>query len=328
MPLSEFDIIAEYFERAGLASPPGNPAVPLGIGDDCALLDTPAGKQLAVTLDMLVEGVHFPRGAAPFLVAHKALAANLSDLAAMGAQPCAFTLGLCLPETDAEWLRGFSEGLLALAARCACPLIGGDITRGPLCIAIQAHGFLPRGAALRRDGAQTGDLVLVTGTLGDAGLGLRLALGGDDGLALGDEERLVLERAYHLPEPRLAFGRALLGLASAAIDVSDGLMADLGHIARRSGRKIRLRAAHLPLSPSLEKTLGREAATRLALGAGDDYELAFCLPPNRLGALRERARDLDLPFTCVGEVLEGEGIECVDAAGGALAPPRQGYRHF
>ena len=303
----EFEIIARYFDREGLAAS-GDPRIPLGIGDDCALIEVPPGRQLALTMDMLVVDVHFPAGADPASIGHKALAVNLSDLAAMGAEPFFFTLGLALAEAGEHWLEGFSGGLRELAGRYGCRLVGGDVTRGRLSIAIQAHGLVEPGRAVTRAGAHPGDLVFVTGCLGDSGLGLQLVSGTRPDLALSESDRGYFEQAYHRPEPRVDFGRLLPGFASAAIDVSDGLLADLGHIAERSGAGIRLRAADIPLSAALERAVGRDKGLEFALCAGDDYELAICVPPDKLEEFRARAAASPLLCSCIGEVVAGAGV--------------------
>lgn len=327
MSLQEFDLIDRFFRQPGLAADVGSGVV-LGIGDDCALLELPPGEQLAVTMDLLVADVHFPAQGNPADIACKALAVNLSDLAAMGAQPLGFTLGLSLPEAEEAWLTGFSAGLRELAQRYCCPLLGGDLTRGPLSIAIQAHGRVPAGQALRRGGACPGDLVCVSGSTGLAGLALREVLGYLEAEPLEAGDRELLRAAYYRPQPRLALGLGLRGLASAAIDVSDGLLADLGHIARASGVALDLKAAALPLAEPLRRIAGAEQALALALTAGDDYELAFCLPPSQLPALRALSARLGLPCTVIGEVLTGEGVRCLGEDGRPLRLAQTGFRHF
>ncbi len=318
---SEFDLIRRHFQAHG----PQRPDVPLGIGDDCALLAVPAGHQLAVSLDLLVSGVHFFADAAPEALGHKALAVNLSDLAAAGAEPAWVTLGLTLPEADEGWLEGFCRGFFALAARFGVQLVGGDTTRGPLTLAVQAHGFVPAGAALLRSGARPGDLVCVTGTPGEAGAGLALKLGR---LALADATaaaRLIdrLER----PSPRVAQGLDLRGLASSCIDVSDGLAQDLGHILAASGVGATLELGRLPCSPALA-ACGEAAAWRFALGGGDDYELLFTLPPARLEALRTRAAGWDCGVTVIGAIEAEAGLRLLRPDASSYFLERGGYDHF
>jgi len=314
MALSEFELIARYFASPDFAIPAPEGVV-LGIGDDAAILRPPPGEDLLVSIDTLVADVHFPRSVAPAQLGHRALAVNLSDLAAMGARPLWFTLALTLPEADESWLAGFSRGLAALARRCDIALVGGDTTRGPLSITVQVHGAAPAGAALRRDGARAGDEVWVSGHPGTAALGLRRQIAGapDTDPAL----RVFLE-----PEPRMALGIALRGLASAAIDVSDGLLADAGHIAERSGVAIVLERALLPVGPELAALADRDEALALALGGGDDYELCFTAPPPQAAAIAAAAARLDVPCTRIGRVLPGQGARCAGAAAFT------GYEHF
>lgn len=328
-PLSEFDIIHHYFHRAGLAADPARqPHVALSIGDDCALLRVPENRYLALSMDILNEGVHFPAAAPADLVASRALAVNLSDLAAMGAEPLGFTLGLTLPQAESKWLALFSEGLLQMAQRYHCPLLGGDITRGPLAITIQVHGLVDPEKSLLRSGAREGDLVLVTGTLGDAVTGLKLVQGELDEAGLNAEERSSLVDAYYRPEPRLAAGTMLSNHASAAIDISDGLLADLGHIARASGLRIELQPQALPISALNIRLLGEEQARSAALSGGDDYELAFTLAPASLDIVILEAKKLGVLVTEVGKVLRGSGVACDDGTEESGAGHNGGYRHF
>ena len=276
MTLSEFDLIQRFFSDCGTAR--GD--VLVGVGDDAALLRVPAGMDLAVTLDAMVEGVHFLPDTDPTSLGHKVLAVNLSDLAAMGADPAWITLSLTLPASDPSWLASFSDGFCALARRAGVRLVGGDTTRGPLTISVAAKGLVPAGRALHRAGARGGDLIFVTGSLGDAGLGLRTRL---DGVDVEDPDYLLhrLER----PEPRLAVGRALRGLATAAIDISDGLAADLGHVMSASGVGAIVELGRLPCSKSVAAFLTRTGDWSLPLSSGDDYELCFTVPPGKLAGL-------------------------------------------
>jgi len=312
--LSEFELIARYFDSQDFALPEAE-GVLLGIGDDAAILRLPPGEDLAVSIDTLVAGVHFPAASSPEQIGHRALAVNLSDLAAMGARPLWFTLALTLPEADETWLAGFSRGLAALARRHHVALVGGDTTRGPLSITIQVHGCVPPGLALRRDGARAGDDVWVSGHPGTAALGLRQLLAGG--------ARDEAARVFAAPAPRVALGLALRGLASAAIDVSDGLLADAGHIAARSGVAIALERERLPFSPQLESLADRDDACALALGGGDDYELCFTAPPRHGAAIAGAAADLGLACTRIGRVLAGQGATCA-----GFVPRTGGYQHF
>lgn len=328
--LTEFDIIQRFFRVAGLAAVPGqHPGIQLGIGDDCALLTVPAGQQLAMSMDMLNEGIHFPVGAAAERIAHRALAVNLSDLAAMGATPAGFTLGLSLPNADPDWLAAFSRGLRDMAQCHACPLMGGDITGsadGRIGITIQVHGLISTGSALLRSGARPGDRVMVSGRLGNAAAALPM-IQGQPG-STSEPDRIQLENSYFSPEPRLDLGRRLVGRASAAIDISDGLLADLRHIARASAVRLCLRASDVPVSAVARRVAGHEHALRHALCGGDDYELAFTVPPAACDTVGLLAEELGLQITEIGEVEAGEGVLCLDEQGSPLEMASAGYEHF
>ena len=297
----------------------------LGIGDDCALLELPAGMQLAISTDMLVEGRHFLAGTDPVALGHKALAVNLSDLAAMGAQPLAFTLALALPDSDPDWLQGFSSGLLALADASAIELIGGDTTAGPRNLCLTVFGLVPADAALRRSGARPGDQLWVSGTPGDARLGLGHLL--DQWQLAAADLQPCLQRLQR-PTPRLALGTALRGLASAAIDVSDGLLGDLGHILDASGVGARVDADAIPASAALAAQ--QPQRRRLCqLAGGDDYELLFCAPPGQHDAVLAAAAASATPVCCIGRIEPQPGLRLHDAAGRALDPAAfPGYDHF
>jgi thiamine-monophosphate kinase len=326
MPISEFDIITRYFQQAGLCSDVSHSDIPLGIGDDCALLSIPAGHQMAVSMDVLVATVHFPLKANPVLLAQRALAVNLSDLAAMGASPLGFTLGLTLPYIDESWLADFASGLRLSAQKYRCPLFGGNLARGPLQICIQVHGFVPTGKALLRGGARVGDAVYVSGTTGRAGLALDWIKGM---LSMATEEQVrELEAAYYLPEPRLNLGQALQGLVNAAQDVSDGLLADLNHIAAQSGVQIVVETGAVPVAPLLVKFKSPESALQLALTAGDDYELVFTAPLDKHEAILAAAKNVNVPVTRIGSVQQGSGVMLVDAGGKSVQVAQKGYDHF
>jgi len=319
--LSEFDLIDRYFTRPAA---PAASAVALGIGDDCALLTPAAGMTLAISTDMLVEGRHFLPGAEPTALGHKSLAVNLSDLAAMGARPLAFTLALALPAARAEWLAPFSQGLLALADQYGCALVGGDTTKGPLTICITVFGELPAGTALRRDGARAGDDLWVSGTLGDA----RLALAGLRGeLALEAGAQRAAETRMDQPEPRVALGLALRGIADAAIDISDGLAGDLAHLLRRSGVGATLDADALPAGPVLA-TQPLPLRRRFTLSGGDDYELCFAAPPARRAAVLAAANDAATAVTRIGRIDAEPGLRLRDGGGGALQLQPDSFDHF
>lgn len=322
--MSEFALIRRYFSDLG--TPRAD--VELGVGDDCALLAVPPGQRLAVSIDTLVCGVHFLPDCDPESLGHKCLAVNLSDLAAMGAQPAWATLALTLPPgLPAErprWLPAFARGFDALARAQGVRLVGGDTTGGPLSVTVQVHGLVPEGQAIRRSGARPGDLVCVSGTLGDAGLALRALLAGSSpapGL------RARLER----PCPRVALGLALRGQASAMIDLSDGLAADLGHILDASGVGAELDLGALPLSPPVAGAVAAGGDWSLPLASGDDYELCFCLPPGRAGALPGLALQGGCGVTAIGRIRAEPGLVWRGAGTGdavALALGRAGFDHF
>ncbi len=320
MPLAEFDLIREFFSHSAA----GRDDVVLGVGDDCALLQPPTGMELAITSDTLVEGVHFAVGADPEALGHKSLAVNLSDLAAMGAEPAWVTLALTLPSSDSNWLQAFSRGFLSLAKRHGVALIGGDTTSGPLSISVTAHGFVEPGAALRRSGASAGDHIYVTGSLGDAGLAL-LARQGDYTVESGMTQ---LEQRLDRPQPRLDVGRAMSHIASAAIDISDGLISDLGHICERSDIGARLFLDRIPISPQIKAYLQQGGSWGTVVAAGDDYELCLTIPPDKEPLLQAIQADLDCDLVRVGEVVSGSGVTCVQCDGGAVLELDSGYQHF
>jgi thiamine-monophosphate kinase len=277
-------------------------------------------------LDTLVEGRHFPVGSPPASIGHRALAVNLSDLAAMGAEPAWFLLALTLPQADDGFLAGFAHGLLELASKHAVALVGGDTTAGPLTISVQALGTVEAGAALRRDGGKPGDLLFVSGTPGDAAAGLKLAMGAAPAAGLDDAQRRWLLDRFEFPEPRIALGRALRGLASACIDVSDGLAADAGKLAAASGCGCTLDVRRLPLSPALRAQAGA-AAIELALGGGDDYELCFAVAPENVPQLTLRLADVKCPVACIGQLTAGGGVRVMDDGVPLPAVPA-GFDHF
>jgi len=319
--LSEFDLIKQYFVRAR------TPRATLGIGDDCALLTPAPGMQLAISSDMLVEGRHFFAGADARMLGHKSLAVNLSDLAAMGARPLAFTLALALPAADPVWLAGFSAGLFELADAFGCELIGGDTTKGPLTICITIFGELEAGHALRRDAARPGDDIWISGTLGDARLALEAYRG-----QYGALDAAALHQAglrMHMPAPRVALGRALAAapIAHAALDISDGLVGDLGHILSASRVGATLDVDALPAGPVLALQ-PRELRRRFCAAGGDDYELCFTAPAANRAAVLAAARAAATPVTLVGAIDAAAGLRLVDAAGAALALELAGFDHF
>jgi len=327
--MGEFDLIARYFTRPAARAA-------LGVGDDCALLQPVPGTQLAISSDMLVEGRHFFAEVDPFTLGHKALAVNLSDLAACGAKPLAFTLALALPRIDEAWLAAFSKGLLALADSHGCELVGGDTTQGPLNICITVFGEVPvvngRSLALLRSGAKAGDDVYVSGTLGDARLALD-ALRGT--LALPAELLAQARRRLEQPAPRVALGQALRGIASAAIDVSDGLIGDLGHILRASKVGASLDAqAITPLMASRRHPdwasagIGPDKQLECVLSGGDDYELAFTAPASAREAVQAAAQSAATQATRIGRVEAEPGLRLMDADGKALPQRFSSFDHF
>jgi len=318
--LSEFDLIKRYFkrERAGRAT--------LGIGDDCALLTPTPGRQIAISSDMLVEDRHFFAGADPFMLGHKALAVNLSDLAAMGARPVAFTLALALPQADPDWLDGFSRGLFALADAHDCELIGGDTTRGPLNICITVFGDTAPGHALRRAAARPGDDIWISGTLGDA----RLALAGYwKEIELAPALQAQAAPRLHMPTPRVALGLALAAapIAHAALDISDGLVGDLAHILAASGVGATLDVDALPAGPVLARQ-DRELRRRFTAAGGDDYELCFTAPVARRAEVVAAAALAATPVTRVGTIDAPPGLRLVDVHGAPLDLSLSGWDHF
>ncbi|MDZ3995192.1 thiamine-phosphate kinase [Pseudomonas sp. Teo4] len=316
--MGEFELINRYFAAASCAQ--GGEGVVLGIGDDCALLSLPPGEQLAVSTDTLVAGVHFPAICDPYLLGQRSLAVAASDLAAMGATPIAFTLALTLPDVGPDWLAAFAEGLSKMAHRCHISLIGGDTTRGPLSINVTVFGRVPAGQALRRSGARPGDLLCVGAPLGNAAGALPLVLGEREAPA---ELAEPLLSHFWSPMPQLSLGLMLRGRATAALDISDGLLADCGHIAKASGVALEVNLAQVPVSAALQAFLGQEAAQWAALTGGDDYVLAFTLPPEALSALQSA-----VAVHVIGRVLEGQGVTLRDPQGQDITPVQRGYQHF
>ncbi|CAK0756733.1 thiamine monophosphate kinase [Gammaproteobacteria bacterium] len=319
MPLTEFELISRYFTR-----PSRRTDVVRGVGDDCAIVRVPAGMELAVTIDTLISGVHFPPETDPYAIGWKVLAVSLSDLAAMGADPAWATLALTLPEVNEDWLRAFSQGLFDLANQYNLTLIGGDTTRGPLAITLQAHGFVPLGQALERSGAQAEDLIYVTGTLGDATIGLELSQGRWSNPIIAADTAYLSSRLDY-PQPRVVAGRALRGIASAAIDLSDGLVADLGHILSASAVGAVVYLECLPLSPALKKLT---VPWEKIVGGGDDYELCFTLPPERQEELERISATVGCNFTLIGTIRKSLGISWLDAGNQVVNINTIGFRHF
>ncbi len=321
---SEFDLIRRYFAEPAAAATAAE-GLRLGIGDDAALLAVRPGYELVVAVDTLVEGTHFFPDHPPASLGHKALAANLSDLAAMGAEPLGALLSLVLPGVDHAWLKGFSQGFLALAGEAGVPLVGGDTNRGPLAISVTVLGEVPAGQALRRGGARPGDRLVVSGALGGAAAGLAHETHRRTrGEAPADSGNTACARLFW-PPARLGVGRALRNRARAAIDISDGLLADLGHLCAASGCGARVEWPQVPLDPLLEGMAEPEARA-CALAGGEDYELLFALPSDE--PLDLLAFSVDAPLTVIGEMTEGDEVTIVDARGARLEPGRAGHDHF
>ena len=319
--MGEFDLIRRFFTRP-------TPKAALGVGDDCALLQPTVGLQTAISSDMLVAGRHFFADVDPRTLGHKALAVNLSDLAACGATPEAFTLALALPQVDEAWLQGFSDGLLALADAYGCELIGGDTTRGPLTICITVFGEVPRGQALLRSGAQPGDDIFVSGTLGDARLALEARRGH---LSLPDRALQAACARMDTPSPRVELGQSLRGIAHAAADISDGLVGDLGHILQQSGVGASLLAPVLSRLMLVER-LGWQAppaqTLEWVLGGGDDYELVFTAPAQARSIVQAAGLACGVPVTRIGRIDAEPGLRVLDAAGQPVDAQWQAFDHF
>lgn len=322
MACGEFSLIARYFDRVRSS----RLDVETGIGDDCALLTVPDKQTLAISTDTLVSGVHFLADIDPGDLARKALAVNLSDLAAMGADPAWLTLALTLPSVDEAWLQAFSDSLFTQLNYYNMQLIGGDTTRGPLSITLGIHGFVPEGRALKRSGAKPGDWIYVTGTPGDSAAGLAIL---QRRLAVASQEDADYLVKRHLdPTPRLLFGQALRGLASAAIDLSDGLISDLGHILHASGCGARIDLDTMPLSGAVTRHVAADLALRWSLSGGEDYELCFTVPELNRGALEVAVSHLNITWTCIGQICaDSEGMTFL-REGKPVTLVWKGYDHF
>lgn len=343
--MSEFEIIRRYFSNigksrsrhssndfTGLASAGADrvSSVVLSGGDDCALLSLAANQRLAISIDTLVAGTHFLENAKPADLAHRALAVAVSDLAAMGAEPLAFTLALTLPELDDHWLAQFSDALHDSACYYGMPLIGGDTTKGPLTITIQVHGVLSENTELRRTGARVGDIIYVSGSLGDAAVALDIMLGRLD---VGDDQRHFFYQRFYRPRARIGLGRCLVDVANSAIDVSDGLLADVGHIASASEVSAVIYTDKIPFSAELSdlvqhNKMDRNAAEYHALTGGDDYELCLTVPAKRRADVIKCAEVCGVAITEIGVIVSGKGVTCLNASGQVVEFDAQGYQHF
>ena len=313
----EFDLIERIRERCATA----RADVVLGIGDDAAVLDVPAGRQLVACTDTLVAGVHFPEVTAPEDIGWKSLAVNLSDLAAMGAEPAWALLALTLPESDMQFVERFADGFARLACKHDVALVGGDTTQGPLSVTVTALGSVPAGSALTRSGARAGDAVFVSGTLGDAAGALRLMRD-----CRGVPETLLAR--MQRPQPRIPAGLALRGMASACIDISDGLLADLGHVCAASGVGAELDADALPISSALAGTFDAEVCCELAVSGGDDYELCFTVPLGYEAELVAAVARTGCRATRIGRIVAGSGVRVMDAHDLDVTPAQAGWEHF
>jgi thiamine-monophosphate kinase len=321
--LGEFELIRRFFVRnQGTRRESG---VILGIGDDAALLDLPKGVDLVAAVDTIVEGRHFPQDADARSIGHRALAVNLSDIAAMGATPLWATLALTLPNVDLEWLTRFAKGFLDLADAHGVALVGGDTTRGPLTVSVQILGQVPHGTALRRSGAQAGDLLAVSGTLGDAAAGLAMLKTSPPSAGRRDVEELI--RRFDYAEPRVQLGLSARGIATAAMDLSDGLVGDLPKLAQASGLAARVSVERLPLSAAMRAAVSAKQALDWALAGGDDYELLLAVPVARFAELKAAADRLNLMLTTIGELCDGVGVTW-SLNGKDFVPRASGFDHF
>jgi thiamine-monophosphate kinase len=316
--MSEFELIRRYFTRA-------TPNALLGVGDDAALLQVSKGNVLAVSTDMLVCGTHFLPDADPFMLGHKTLAVNLSDMAAMGATPRWATLAIALPDADEAWLERFSAGFFSLADQYGVELVGGDTTRGPLNLCVTIFGEISAQQALRRSGAQIGDEVWVSGTLGDAALALAHM---KNHVVLTADEIAACAPALHQPQPRVALGMALLDIANSAIDISDGLLGDLGHILDASQVAAEINFEMLPVSTVMHAYMQQPVGRQCVLSGGDDYELCFTAPVMRHAEILNISTRLALPLTCIGKIVAGHGCAMHDASGNLFDVEAGGYDHF
>lgn len=322
MSRGEFNLIDAYFSKLGST----RRDVVLGVGDDCAIVQPLANSELMVATDTMVAGVHFDESTPARALGHKIAAVNLSDLAAMGAEPAWLSLAITLPEMDTDWLHEFAAGLHEICSYYGCALIGGDTTRGPLSLTVTAQGQAPAGIGIRRSGAKAGDWVYVSGALGDAGLALAAS---QNKVTLAAHHQQRVQERLHFPTPQVALGIGLRGIASAAIDVSDGLLADLGHILKASKVGARLDLNEMPLSLALIETLEYEQALHYALSSGDDYELCFTVPDERRGMLETALAHTAVKPVCIGRLTsQTEQIQLLLDGEPWQAPAQSGFDHF
>ena len=318
--MDEFRLIERFFRRDSRSSD-----IVVGIGDDGAIVSTGSNQEMALVTDTMVAGVHFPEKTTPEDLGYKLLAVNLSDLAAMGAKPTWFLLNLVVPDANESWLQGFSTGLFSLAEEYGLELIGGDTSRGPLCVSATVGGYVRLGTALRRNGAQAGDELWVSGTLGDAAIGLEIVGGVFDGK---EEDMTFLVGRLNRPKPRIKLGLSLGSVATAGIDISDGLLADLGHVLKQSGSLgAVVDVSCLPLSPQAIRTCGESLARKMALNGGDDYEICFTASPSQRSQIEQLRDYCNVKLTCIGAVQAPEGISLTGTDNLDIAEIKQGYRH-
>tara|TARA_B110000483_G_scaffold241383_1_gene324226 strand:- start:2107 stop:3081 length:975 start_codon:yes stop_codon:yes gene_type:complete len=324
VPLNEFSIIRKYFSSLGKSK-----GVYLGVGDDCAVLNIPSGKQLVTTVDTLVENVHFPKNSSPGDIAQRSLRVSLSDIAAMGADPHWFTLALTLPKADESWLHQFSQSLHSDALKFGCALVGGDTTSGSLSVTIQVFGTVLKDKAIKRSGAQEEDSIYVTGSLGEAAAAISFFENPPDpanSKLMDLHERLATR--FFRPEPRIKEGLLLQNIATAAIDVSDGLIADLGHIVKSSGLGANIEFERIPYSTRLMDIADKNSIQDWVLSGGDDYELCFTVPKKHLNHLEAMIRSGKLEAYFIGNVSKNPGVRCYDVHGKLLETVKTGYQHF
>ncbi|TKB45162.1 thiamine-phosphate kinase [Thalassotalea mangrovi] len=318
--MKEFEVIREFFT----AQPVSRKDVAMGIGDDCALIQANNDKYIAITTDTLVAGVHFPNDASARSIGHKAVAVNLSDLAAMGAEPCWISVAVTLPEVDTEWLREFTAGIFELTEYFNVQLIGGDTTSGPLSITITAQGTVPQGKALCRNGAANGDWVYITGDVGKAGLALQAIR---NQVELSPREKNAVMEALNYPKPQVLAGQIIREYASAAIDISDGLLADVTHLCRASKLGVNIDVNDIPIAEVLIDKLGEEGAARLALTAGDDYQLIFTVSDTNKVALETELSHANIKISCIGQMNKSEQIN-ITRGDTSLSFSESGFEHF
>lgn len=334
MSQTEFQIINEYFRHDSVAF--ARDGIDLGIGDDAAVISVPDNKSLCMSMDVLVEDVHFPADADPFLIGQRALAVNISDLAAMAAEPLCFTLGLAMPRVDDCWLERFRDGLALIARRYNCPLVGGDTVAGSGVIAIQVQGFTERGRSVTRAGARPGDRIYVTGTLGNGALALAAqhihvqfdSAFNPDTQALSDEDRAYLNQRFYSPEPRVKFARAAAHLLHSAIDISDGLAGDLGHVLEASGCGAIIETVSLPFAAALSKVANPAECLAAALYGGDDYELCLTVARESSQELEAIAAQFELNITCIGEITDNPALLLRQDSGKLEPVLAHSYAHF